>query len=69
MGWILGGNLFSQSAIMNSQLKCRTLVYNMHKIKYETGIQIHFMRANRILVWQSISSVTSFSNKDYAVRF
>ena len=51
VGWILRG-LFSQSAIINRQLKCRTLVHSMHKIKYEKGRQIHFMRTNRIWVQQ-----------------
>lgn len=35
------GRGFSQSAIMNRQLKCITLVYNIYKIKYETRIQIY----------------------------
>lgn len=29
------GDVFSQSGLKNRQLQCRTLVYNMHKIKYE----------------------------------
>lgn len=37
----------------------------MHKIKHETRIQIYFMRADRILCDKDISS---FSNKDYAIR-
>lgn len=40
----------------------------MHKIKYATGIQIHFMKANRIWCDKDITSVTSFSNEDYAMR-
>ena len=62
------GNLFSQSAITNRQLKCRTLVYNTHKIKYETGIQICFMKANRIWCDKDVSSVTRFSEEASAIR-
>ena len=71
MGWIWGGNLFSQSTIITRQLKCRTLVHNMHKIKYETRRQVYFMRANRTLIGQKFTKYNQcfqFSSEDYAIR-
>lgn len=43
----------------------------MYKIKYETGIQVYFMRANKILIRQKFTKCNyhfQFSSEDYAIR-